>query len=215
MTNQPRPEPRKQGAPNPFVDRRSWPALIGAAVVLLAIIATPAVILLSRSMNAPELMGTLPAWTLTDHDGDPIGSKQLAGHPYVVSFFFTSCPSICPKIMNAMRTVQGRHDSVRLISISVDPLTDTPQRLRESIGRYGVDTKRWRLVTGTDEAVRKVVVEGFKTFVGKKVAKDADVFDIAHGARLVLVDGGGGVRGHFETTEAGLQALVQAVEAID
>ncbi len=175
----------------------------------------PPLIWLARKPPPPPAMGSVPTWQLTDQDNKPFGTEQLAGRAYVTSFFFTSCPSICPKIMGAMAKVQARTDAdLKLISITVDPQTDTPAQLKSSEAKYGVDPARWRLLTGTDAAIREVVVGGFKTFVGDRKQLSDDVFDIAHGARLVLVDGDGGVRGHFATDAAGLDALVRAYEAL-
>ena len=189
--------------------------LIGFAAVLGVLLASPYV--LWQRMHAtppPDVLGDVPAWALTSQTGAPFGSQQLVGKPYVVSFFFTSCPSICPKIMGAMAQVQKKSDDLALVSITVDPLTDTPEVLRKSMSRYGVDPARWTLCTGTEASIRKVIVDGFKTYVGKKVAKSDDVYDIAHGARLVLVDAQGRARGHFSTDDAGVADLLRVAEQI-
>lgn len=160
------------------------------------------------------VMGELIPWSLTSHDNAPFGSTQLAKKPYVTSFFFTSCPTTCPKIMKAMKSVHDRTDELQLVSITVDPETDTPDVLRRSLQKYDANPKRWTLCTGTEEQIHGVVVDGFKTYVGKRVPKTADVYDIVHGARLVLVDGEGQVRGHFATDESGLNELVEAAKSL-
>lgn len=190
--------------------RTAWMAIAVVCILLPA-----GLYLMQQRPPPPQSMGHLEPWQLIDQNGGAFGSEQLAGAPYVTSFFFTSCPSICPKIMAAMKTVQARTDAgLRLVSITVDPQTDTPPVLLDAQQRYGVDPARWRLVTGTDTQIRKVVVDGFKTYVGNKKARQDDVFDIAHGARLVLVDGDGEVRGHFETDAAGLDRLIAAYKSL-
>ncbi len=96
---------------------------------------------------------------------------------------------------------------VRLISITVDPDNDTPERLQEKASVYGVDAARWRLLTGSDAQLREVIVSGFKTYMGEGVKNAEGIFDIGHGARLVLVDDYGGVRGHYETNDKGRDKL--------
>lgn len=192
------------------------PALLLVGVLALAL-ALPWVFLAQRNAAAAAqlpVMGQLPSWSLTSHHNKPFGSQQLDGKPYLVSFFFTSCPSICPKIMKAMKRVHDRTAALELVSITVDPETDTPDVLQRSLDKYDAKGARWTLCTGTDAQIRAVVVDGFKTYVGKQLAKTADVYDIMHGSRLVLVDGKGQVRGHFSTDEAGLDELVEAAKTL-
>ena len=205
------------GARNPGksgVSRPSRAVLVGLSALLGVLLALPWV-LYQRMHPAADVqtLGDAPQWQLTNQNGAPFGSSQLAGKPHVISFFFTSCPSTCPKIMGAMAKVQDRTD-LQLVSISVDPLTDTPDVLKAALPKYGGRPDRWTLCTGTEEAVHKVVVDGFATYVGKKVQKSATVYDIAHGARLVLVDGDGKVRGHFSTDELGLSELERAAKEL-
>lgn len=189
-----------------------------AMVGLLAIlIAAPFAVRTYNARTSPlERMGQLPTWQLTSQTNQPFGSAQLAGKPYITSFFFTSCPTICPKIMGAMAKVAAQtSDAIKLVSITVDPLTDTPEVLQASMAKYDAKAPRWTFCTGTELGVREVIVGGFKTYVGKKAAKSDNVYDIAHGARLVLVDGGGQVRGHFGTDDAGLAELVKAAKTLE
>jgi len=163
-------------------------------------------------------MGQLPVWSLTDQNGKDFGSEELQGQPFIASFFFTSCTTICPRIMGGMRALQDRfvlHDMpVRLISITVDAENDTPERLLEKATAYGVDGARWRLLTGSEAELRKVIVDGFQTYMGERAKNAEGVFDIGHGARLVLVDGNGGVRGHYATTEEGRDEIFWRVKHV-
>jgi protein SCO1/2 len=174
------------------------------------------VLLIGCSARGPDLprLGTLPGYRLTDQAGRPWGSADLAGRPYVTSFFFTSCATICPKIMGAMhsvdRQVTARGGRVRMVSITVDPVTDDPAQLGSYGEKLGIDPGRWALLTGSPDELRRVIVDGFKTTMGDREAVGGDLFDIGHGARLVLVDAEGQVRGHFETDPTSLDTLVRA-----
>ncbi len=190
------------------------PALTIATLALTAAV----VWWLRPAAPPPPVLGQVPAWTLLDASGEAFGSAQLKGRVWVASFFFTSCQSICPKILGAMAKVQTRFEAdelpVLLTSITVDPQTDTPEVLAAFEPRYKIDRQRWRLLTGERPAIRALVVDGFKTYMGDKVQMSDNLVDISHGARLVLVDGQGGVRGHYETDDAGLEALFRDASAV-
>ncbi len=183
-----------------------WAFLAGA---ILLVLIRP---LLRFEPAPPPPLWTLPRFTLTDQDGRPFGSDELRGRVYVASFFFARCASICPALMQAMSRLQERYaaagmSEVRLVSISVDPAADTPEVLREHGSRYGQDRSRWTLLTGDAEAVAKLLREGFRVPVGEREDLGGGLFDIAHSAKLALVDGEGRVRGFYDATEPGLDEI--------
>lgn len=161
--------------------------------------------------DPPPVLGTLPAYTLIDQDGKEFGSEDLRGQVYVVNFFFTSCVTICPKVLNAAKMLEERYErsnvEVRLVTITVDPETDTPERLKEYAKGVGADFSRWSFLTGTRPQLESLIVGGFKTYMGEKQEDDAGLVDIGHGSRFVLVDHNGGVRGHYEITEMGIDEV--------
>ncbi len=184
---------------NPFV----WAFFAGVVILILI---RP---LLRFEPAPPPPLWALPRYSLTDQNGHPFGSEDLRGHVYVASFFFTRCPSVCPAVMGAMSRLQeqlakGEMDRVRLVSISVDPAEDTPLRLEEYGHRFGQDPARWALLTGDPETVRKLLFEGFKVPLGDRRELGGGLYDIAHTAKLALVDGQGRVRGFYDATDRGL-----------
>jgi len=112
----------------------------------------------------------LPSFELVNQDGQAFGSQDLKGKPYVASFFFTSCVTICPKILGAMSSLQTRfaHEKldIQLVSLTVDPDTDTPEKLKAAGQKMGADFTKWTFLTGTKDQLKEVIVGGFKTFVG-------------------------------------------------
>ena len=152
-------------------------------------------------------------------DGKPFGSEELRGQVYVVSFFFTSCRSICPVIMKGMSRLQEGFASreirgIRLVSISVDPEHDTPEVLAQYGKAIGVDPGRWTLLTGDPARVRKLVVEDFKTPVVPAPPGGAEPMDIAHTGKLVLVDGAGRIRGYYDSDEMGLDEVFNRAQHV-
>jgi protein SCO1/2 len=177
---------------------------------------------MSHVPEPPPVYGQLPDFTLVSQDGDPFGSDDLRGDVWVANFIFTSCPSVCPSLTRAMKSLQDRYEQndipVRLVSITVDPEVDTPQRLREYALEYGADLDRWTFLTGDESAIRALIVEGFQLGVGEPTelpgggtalppAGEVSLYEISHSQRFVLVDGGGGIRGYYETSEDGLDEI--------
>ncbi len=184
---------------NPYL----WAFVIGCLTV------TAMRPLLRHIPKPPPVLGQLPEFSLVDAQGAPLGSAELAGQVWIASFFFTRCPSICPLLMTRVASLQKRFreagiDSIRLVSITVDPAHDTPERLREAAPRYGVDETRWQLVTGPLERVRALLTAGFKVPGAEGIGTDGD---IPHTAKVVLVDGKGQIRGYYDTDEDGLDEV--------
>ena len=184
---------------NPYV----WAFFIGVVVI------TGLRPLMRRVPDPPPVLAALPAWELVDQNGDPYGSDDLAGSVYVANFFFTRCVAICPALMQSTKRLQTRYeqagiDAIRLVSISVDPESDTPERMSEYGARLGIDFGRWSLLTGEPEAIRVLLTDGFKVGVGERQELEAGLYDIAHSGKLVLVDGEGRIRGYYGIDEQGI-----------
>lgn len=166
----------------------------------------------------PPILIQLPEFSLQDQNGRVFGSDQLAGKVYVASFLFTRCTTICPAITSAVRRLGERFreeqvEGVELVSFTVDPTYDTPEVLSEFAQRHRINGERWRLLTGDEDQIRSLVVDGFKTPMGSlEQATGSDdpaqtLIDIAHTGRLVLVDGSGGIRGYYDISVEGLDEV--------
>jgi len=163
-------------------------------------------------------MATIPVFSLTATDGSTFKSDALVGEPYVASFFFTSCQTICPVVMNGVRGVLNQADAsgiaMRAISITVDPDNDTPERLASYQEKEKIDKRRWALLTADKPTLEKVVVKGFMAYMGTREETEPGLFDIGHEARLMLIDPLGRLRGLFEADEAGQAALIAAAKRL-
>ncbi len=167
------------------------------------------------------VMYTVPEFSLVDERGQTFSRETMAGRVWVTSFFFTSCPSICPRITRTMMDLQGKlakieDHNVGLLSFTVDPETDTPDKLQRHARTIEADPERWRFVTGPRPAMEELVVGGFKFAMDpKKQEGDASMYDIAHATKLVVVDQQGNVRGLFNTDEEGLAEALEASVVLD
>ena len=150
-----------------------------------------------------SILYQLPDWSLTDHNGEAFGSEQLKGKLYAINFFFTSCPSMCPPLMDAMTALQDqlkrRGLSVPLVSLTVDPENDTPEALRLYAQSRGMDLRGWRLVTGARETIMPLITKHFRTHVGEPQVNARGMMDIAHAGFIVIVDGAGRIRAFVDT----------------
>ena len=75
----------------------------------------------------------IPEFSFTNQEGKQVGRSDMDGKVTIVDFFFTSCPSICPKMSAEMERVNDmfrEYDNVQIMSISIDPKYDTPQILK-------------------------------------------------------------------------------------
>jgi len=186
------------------------PAWVGFAALALAV---PMGALIFRSQSRPELpvLAELPPFSLVDEHDKPFGREDLLGRVWIADFVFTSCADACPKLQAKMRRIQDRllpaeqGGNIGLLSISVDPARDTPEKLRGYAETFGARTSLWKYLTGAEAEVERTVVKGFRIAMAKMPAKDDDIraeaFDIMHGERLVLVDRLGRIRGYYDADD--------------
>lgn len=187
--------------------------LVGRPVFWVVLVGLLALVPLAQGMvrsvpEPPPKLYTLPEFQLTSDRNIPYGTEQLRGRVWVASFVFTSCPSICPALMEKMQEVQHRTrnagTAVQLVTFSVDPENDTPQVLRAYAERFKASSYRWTFLTGDYKVLEDTIVSGFKLAMGK----DADnLFEIFHSERFVLIDQEGRIRGYYDATDEGVEKL--------
>ncbi len=210
--------PERSAEPrSPFLRRLLNPWLLAA---LAGVILIPALRPLLRiEPDPPPVLRQLPEWRLVDQDGEAFGSADLAGEAYVASFVFTRCATVCPRLTSEVGRLQRRYreegvEGVRLVSFSVDPEHDTPARLLDYAGSRGLDLERWSFVTGAEEAMRSVVLDGFALPMGERLDLAGGLVDVAHATRLVLVDRAGGIRGYYGSDAVGLDEVFHRTRQI-
>jgi len=155
----------------------------------------------------PELekLGSLGGFALTDQEGRAYGSSELRGQIWVASFFFTRCPTVCPRLIAALRDLQQKakasSTALRIVSFSVDAEHDTPAVLKEYAKQQQADLGSWSFLTGNAELIQKTAVEGFKLATEGRADAGSDHFGILHGSHLVLVDPELTLRGYYRSEE--------------
>lgn len=166
--------------------------------------------------HAAEPLLDVPDWRLVDHNGQSFGQKDLLGKMVIANFFFTSCPSICPKLTEAMKELYKRFAdktaNIAFVSITVDPQTDTPEVLRAFREQNNLSYANWHFLTGSLEDIYQVVVDKMHVHMGERteVPGAAPLYDIPHMGHVALFDQKGRLRGLFKTESIELAALVRA-----
>lgn len=136
----------------------------------------------------------IPPFQLTDQEGNEFDSASLVGRPYVVSFFFAECPTICAKLNKHMQQLRERMDDPELVflSITVDPDRDTPEILKAYAANYNANVDDWKFLTGDLHRVQEVGERSFQVIVDREI----------HTEDIMLVDRWGRFRDRFKWDDA-------------
>ena len=139
-------------------------------------------------------------FAFTNQNGKLITQKDYENTIYVADFFFTTCPTICPKMTDNMVWLQNqleKYPNVKLLSFSVTPDIDTPQILKKYAVEKGVDDTRWNLVTGDKSAIYYLAR---KSYLAVKTGKPEEMYDMVHTENFILVDKNKRIRGFYDGT---------------
>jgi len=185
---------------------------------------TVAVLMRDDIGPAPQPLWPVPDFTMLDQDGDTVTAADLRGDVWAVGFFFTSCPLICPQMNSRFAEYQAKLDAlggaaagVKLVSMSIDPATDRPDRLKEYAELYDARPGRWLFLTHPDgdrDAVWQLVgVKGFRMTVTEGSGQPgAD--PIEHTPRFLLVDRQGMVRDSYDSRDDADMARLSSLAGV-
>jgi protein SCO1/2 len=143
----------------------------------------------------------IPAFSLLNQDSVEFNQDSLAGRIYLVDFFFTTCPTICPKMSLTMQLVYQRlKDDNRfvLISHTIDPRTDSPSKLKAYAHKQGVKNHRWQFLTGPTDTIF-ALAESYLAFA--KVAPEEEG-GFTHSGFLMLLDDRRHLRAVYDGTRS-------------
>ena len=148
----------------------------------------------------PDKERTLGDFSLMDENGRTVTRAELDGKILVVSFLFTGCALTCPEVTKRMAEIQqltATNADVRLVSLTVDPRSDTPPVLAKWGARFGADTNRWCFLTGSKTVLHGLIAKSFL------VQDNGDPFNSMPGnftgtERIAVVDRHGRTRIYFD-----------------
>lgn len=154
-------------------------------------------------MDTTYFQHHIAPFRLVNQLGDTITEKNLTGKIYVAGFFFTSCPGICRNLTLQLKRVQEKFVSdnrIMLLSHSVTPETDQPERLFQYATTYGVNSKKWWLLTGNRDSIYLLARRDY--FADEDMGMQKTSQDFLHTENLLLIDQNRCIRGVYKGTSA-------------
>lgn len=151
-------------------------------------------------VDGDTIYHTVPDIELIDQDSQVLRLSDFENKIFIGDFFFTSCPSICPKVTKQMLRIYERYkddDRVLLLSHTIDQRNDTVEVLHRYAENLGVNTERWKFVTGERDSIFHLADQYFVSALVDPNAPGG--FD--HSGRIILVDKNRHVRGFAEGTD--------------
>lgn len=176
--------------------------------------------LVDTTVQHISIRHTIADFKFQNQNGKWITQKDYEGKIYVADFFFTTCPTICPKMTNNMAWLQNQiknNPKVMLLSHSVTPDIDSVPVLKKYALEKGVIDTKWNLVTGDKKDIYYIAR---KSYLAVKTGKPEELYDMVHTENFVLVDSKRRVRGFYDgtnldqPTEPGIKNVKQLLEDI-
>lgn len=140
----------------------------------------------------------VPDFTFLNQDSLVITNRDYLGKVYIVEFFFTSCPSICPIMTKNLVQIQGEFDEFEnfgVASFSIDPANDTPTVLKEYTEKYAITNLDWHLMTGDRDKIYELANTGFNIFAAENPNVEGG---FEHSGMFALVDKRGFIRSRVD-----------------
>jgi protein SCO1/2 len=151
---------------------------------------------------ADTVYPTIPFFYFLNEDSVIVRSTDMKGKVWIADFFFTSCPTICPKMTRNLQKLntatKDLKDHVQFMSISINPDYDKPSVLKKYKDHYGITSSNWVFLTGKEAETHALGIENFQIFAGRD---DESEGGYAHSGAFTLVDKEGFVRGVYLGTE--------------
>ncbi|GGA78522.1 photosynthetic protein synthase II [Flavobacterium palustre] len=139
-------------------------------------------------------IGPAPKFELINQDNKKINNATYKGKVYVLEFFFTTCPSICPKMNQSMLVLEKKffgNPNFGIVSITIDPKHDTPEVLKSHAELLGVKSSNWNFLTGDRQTIFDLANKGFNLYAGEN-SKVSGGFE--HSGMFALIDKNGNIR---------------------
>lgn len=172
---------------------------IGVAFIILifGIYTVPKIV---AYFNVPNLakIGTVPQFEFTNQNGEVISNSFYDNKVYVVEFFFTTCPTICPKMNENMVKIQNKfygNLDFGIASFSINPKYDTPEILKNYAQLHGATLKTWNFLTGNQDKIYELANNGFTLYAGENSEAEGG---FEHSGMFALIDKNGNIRSRYD-----------------
>ena len=157
----------------------------------------------------------IASFSLTNQNGETVTDQDYKDKIYVADFFFTTCPTICPKMTDNMGQLQSEFledPQIKFLSHSVTPQIDSVQQLKKYALDKGVNDSKWNLVTGNKKVIYSLAR---KSYLAVKDDGDGGPFDMIHTENFILVDPEKRIRGFYDGTDLeAMQTLIADISIL-
>ena len=157
---------------------------------------------------------TVPNFSFINQNGKQVDRESFKNKVWVAGYFFTSCSTICPKMVGNLNKVAAAcNDKAGIILFSVDPERDSIQRLNKYARLHRINTSNWQLATGKKAALYSFARNGL--FI---TATDGDggENDFIHSDNVVLIDKGFHIRGYYNATApSDIEKLINDIKRLN
>ena len=150
------------------------------------------------SNEALDTFHKIPDFNLLNQDGHSISASSFEDKIFIVDFFFTICPGICPKMTENMAKLQSEFkndDEVLFLSHSVTPERDSVPILKAYAEEHGVISGKWHLVTGKQDEIYTLGRKSY--FVEESLGEEKEIDEFLHTENFVLIDQNRHIRGIY------------------
>jgi protein SCO1/2 len=144
--------------------------------------------------DALKKIGPAPKFELIDQNNLKISNESYKGKVYVLEFFFSTCPSICPIMNKNMMDIQNefaKNGNFGIASITINPENDTAEVLKKHASDLGVTSPNWHFLTGNKDYIINLANKGFNLYAAKN-SKVNGGFE--HSGLFALIDKQGNIR---------------------
>lgn len=156
----------------------------------------------------------IPDFAFINQDSQVVTSLTVQDKVYVTDFFFTTCPTICPKMKSQMlRVYEAFKDEPQLVFLShtIDPKHDTVAVLRDYADRLQVSSNKWHFLTGEKDSIYSMAMQYMVT----ALEDEQEAGGFVHSGAFVLVDQNRHVRGIYDGTDpAQVDRLISDIPAL-
>jgi len=148
---------------------------------------------LSYLMINGEAKKVMP-FSFINQNGDLISNQDYHGKVYLVEFFFSTCPTICPKMNRNLVDIQNTfpdQPDFGIASFTINPEYDTQEVLKSYADNYGVTNPNWHFMTGDTDAIYNLANTGFNLYAAEVEGADGG---FEHSGNFALIDKEGYIR---------------------
>lgn len=149
-------------------------------------------------INVGEGARKVPDFSFLNQNGDTITNKDYLGKVYVVEFFFTTCPTICPRMNRNLVEIQNHFsdfENFGVASFTINPAHDTPEVLKAYAQNYGMTNPNWHLMTGNQEDIYYLANKGFNLYAAQEKEVEGG---FEHSGNFALIDKNGFIRSRLD-----------------